>query len=598
MSTHKSYDPEQNRNMIIALVIAGLIMFAFEIFYNAPIREQQQQARQQAALLQAEKDFSQSKQELLDGISEKEFVIEAPRTEEEFAKVDEQRIGTLSKAPRVKIDNGVLHGSINLQGVRFDDITLANYHRSIEEGSPEIVLAAPSGTYNATFIETGFLGSSNTPDSKTVWTLAQGDVLTASRPVTFEWDNGQGITFRKTVSLDDKYMFSIEDSIVNNSGSAVELSPFGLISKKKLPIVDTGALGVPEHNGALTIVEEAVEEITFDDIIEDRALVEANATEWLGLTDKYWLQAIIPADKSFEANFRHSERSDKFQIDYLGKNFVLSAGETKNFNNKIFIGAKKLETLEEYVEKYDIHLFDRAVNFGWLYLLCAPLYALLIFFQGWVGNWGVAIIMVTICVKALLFPLSRKAYVSMGKMKLISPKLKEIQEKHKDDRSKLSQEMMALYKREGVNPAAGCLPILLQIPFFIALYRLIYTAIEMRHAPFYGWIQDLSAPDPTSFWNFFGMLPYDAPTFLAIGIWPIIMCITMFLQQALNPAPADPMQAKFLKALPLLFLFLFYSFPAGLIIYWSFSNIITFLQQLYFTRRLQQLKPNEISKFE
>lgn len=591
------YDPEQNRNMIIALVLAGMIMFAFEIFYNAPIREQQAELRRQEALLKADQEQS-SKQNLLRDIEEAEFVITEPKTEQEMQEFLQKREEKLSQAARIKIDNGALHGSINLQGARFDDATLANYHMTADKNSPEIVLNSPAGSFNSSFIETGYLsGNSDAPNSKTIWQLAKGDVLREKSPVTLQWQNASGVTFLKEISIDDNFMISVKDSILNDSANAVSLTPYGIISKKRPLEKEDSALGIPEHTGALTIFDEALEEFDFDDIIEEKAILQEDAGEWIGVTDKYWLQAIIPNSSKFTANFRYSgEQSDKFQIDYLGDELTVAAGETSSYTNHIFIGAKKLQTLEAYAEKFEIHLLDRAVNFGWLYFLCEPLYQLLMFFYGLVGNLGVAIILVTICVKALLFPLSRKAYISMGKMKLISPKLKEVQEKHKDDRSALSQEMMAVYKREGVNPAAGCLPILLQIPFFIALYRLIYSSIEMRHAPFVGWIQDLSAPDPTSFWNFFGLLPYDAPTFLAIGIWPIIMAVTMFMQQALNPAPSDPMQAKFMKALPLLFLFLFYSFPAGLIIYWSFSNLITFLQQFYFTRKLQHLKPDEARK--
>lgn len=572
-------------------------MFCFEVFYNAPIREKQNEQRKIAAAIKAEQ-VQADKENLLDNIKEKEFIIETPRTEQEIKEFLQNREEVLSKAARVKIDNGVVHGSINLQGARFDDVTLANYHLTIDENSPEVVLASPSGSYNSNFIETGYLANETaTPNSKTIWEVVEGEVLTASTPITLSWDNSAGVIFQKKISVDDEFMFTIEDSIANNSGEKIALKPYGLISKKRPTKIEDSALGIPDHSGALTIVDQAVEEINFDTIADEKSVTQAVASDWIGVTDKYWLKAILPQEKKFATNFRYAEKADKFQIDYAADEISVSAGEKATYTNRIFIGVKRLKTLEQYAEKYDVHLFDRAVNFGWLYFLCEPLYQLLLIFYGWVGNWGVAIIMLTLCVKLLLFPLSRKAYISMGKMKLIAPKIKEVQEKYKDNRAELSQHMMAVYKKEGVNPAAGCLPILLQIPFFIALYRLIYSAVEMRHAPFFGWIQDLSAPDPTSFWNLFGALPYDSPTFLAIGVWPIIMCITMYMQQSLNPPMADPMQAKFMKALPFLFLFMFHSFPAGLIIYWSFSNIITFSQQFYFTRKLQHLKPSEVSKY-
>ena len=601
MKTYQKYDPSQNRNMLIAMALAGLIMFAFEIFYNQPIRERQAAERKQAEIVAAaqKKDGQEA---LLKDIKEKEFTIPEPKSKEEIRQYFEARTKAIAKSPRVKIDNGSLHGSINLKGVRFDDATLANYKQSVEKDSPEVVMASPSGSYNSNFIETGWLSNSKdvaVPDSNTVWQIAEGENLTATTPVTLTWDNGAGVAFFKKISIDDKYMFTVEDTIINNSAAKISLTPFGLISKKRPQGIDDGAVGVPQHNGGITVFEDAIKEITFDKITEEKSISEKSSQNWLGVTDKYWLKAIIPSADHFDATFRYTgATTDKFQIDYVSDSVEIGAGEKEAFKNHIFIGAKKLKTLEAYADTYKIEHFDRAVNFGWIYFLCEPLYQLLLLFHSWVGNWGVAIIMLTVCVKAVLFPLSRKAYISMGKMKLIAPKIKEVQEKYKDNRSELSQHMMAVYKKEGVNPAAGCLPILIQIPFFIALYRLIYTSIELRHAPFFGWIHDLSAADPTSFWNLFGLLPYDAPTFFSVGVWPLVMCITMYLQQLLNPAPTDPFQAKFIKAMPLFFLFMFHSFPAGLMIYWSFSNSITFLQQLYFTRKLQHLKPNELGKFK
>lgn len=589
MNPNQKFDPEQNRNMLIAMFLAGLIMLGFEVFYNQPLRAQQATQRAEAAKIASESK-QKTASEILQNVAKKKFESAPDKAATDIKAFLQERQTALATSQRVKINNGELHGSINLQGARLDDITLANYHLTIDKKSPEVVLASPSGSFHSNFIETGWLADDKAvavPSSNTAWELVEGKELSQKTPVILQWNNGQGLTFRKKFSIDEKFMISVEDEVENSANLAANLTPFGLISKKRPQGIESEPLGISNHTGAITVSEDGLQEISYKDMTEKTAVTQDAATDWIGVADKYWLKAIVPNDKSFKATFRYSGTvTDKFQADYLGKEISVRSGEKITQKNMIYMGAKKLKTLEAYAKHYDIRLFDRAVNFGALYFIAQPLYHLLLIFYDLVGNFGVAIFMLTICVKLLLFPLSRKAYISMGKMKLLSPKIKDIQEKYKDDKMKLSQETMALYKREGVNPAAGCLPILLQIPFFISLYRLIFSAIEMRHAPFFGWIQDLSAADPTSIFNLFGALPYEVPAYLAFGVWPLVMCTTMYLQQMLNPAPADPIQAKVMRLLPLFFLFMFHSFPAGLMVYWSFSNSFTFLQQLYFTRNL------------
>jgi YidC/Oxa1 family membrane protein insertase len=410
--------------------------------------------------------------------------------------------------------------------------------------------------------------------------------LTATEPVDFRWDNGQGLIFTKRISLDENFMFTIERSVENASGEAVTLYPYGLITRWPTPDI-MGFFIL--HEGPIGVLDGTLKEIDYSTLQGGEAQRFDSTGGWLGFTDKYWLGALIPDQaETIEANFRHTLRQgeDRYQVDYLGQARVIPAGGQATVTDRVFAGAKEVNLLDTYSERYGIPLFDRAVDFGWFYFLTKPMFHVLTWLYAILGNYGLAILALTLIVKILFYPLANKSYRSMSQMKKLQPEMVKLRERYENDKQKMQQELMALYKREKVNPLAGCLPILIQIPVFFALYKVLFVSIEMRHAPFFGWIQDLSAPDPTSLFNLFGLLPFDPPSFLMIGIWPLLMGVTMFLQFKLNPQPADPIQAKVMMFLPLMFIFLFATFPAGLVIYWTWNNVLSIAQQWLIMKRM------------
>lgn len=554
------------KNLILALVLATVTMVAWQYFYERPRMEAQAPAASAAPLKKAPA-IAHAK-------------IEAEQREAE-------------KAGRIAIRTDRLHGSIDLRGARFDDLTLAQYRETIEKDSPEVRLLAKSGTELPYFAEIGFLGDNvKTPDANSIW-QADGEELTQEKPVTLRWNNGQGLTFEKKISLDDAYMFTLETAVKNSSGKEVTLYPYGLISRA---YDDNKKHVYFMHDGPLGVMNDVLNDVTYKSLREDGAQKFEQSKGWVGMTDKYWLTAIIPSQKTtFDSTFQHRDNQrghDRYQADLRGQPVTIAPGETASDTVHLFAGAKEVKLLDAYSLKYNIPLFDRAVDFGSLYFLTKPIFFVLSYFYSLVGNFGIAILMLTLCIKVLLFPLASKSMTAMAQMKILTPKMQELRERYSHDKMKMNQEIMALYKREQVNPMSGCLPILLQIPIFFALYRVLYTTLEMRHAPFFGWVRDLSAPDPTSVFNLFGLLPYDPsaflPAFLHIGIWPIIMCVTMFIQQRLNPKPADPVQAQVMAWMPFIFLFMFSGFAVGLVIYWAWNNTLTIFQQLYINSRLKK----------
>ena len=493
------------------------------------------------------------------------------------------RDDALAKSPRIAIDTPRVEGSIRLIGGVIDDIQLQDYHETEEPDSPLIHVLNPTGSNDAYFAEFGWVGTGKDvvlPSSETRWS-ASGDTLTVDNPITLSWDNGAGLTFKREISIDQNYLFTVNQSVVNNSGSEVTLHPYGLISRKNKP--QTAGFYIL-HEGPLGVIDGTLTEIDYDDLADDGAVEKKTTGGWLGITDKYWLVALAPSsDEEMTTRFSHhfAENTDKYQTDYLGAARTVANGSEAKAETRLFAGAKEVTLLDTYAEDYGITNFDLAIDFGWFYFLTKPFFLVLQWMYHLVGNFGVAILLITVAVKAVMFPLANKSYKSMSAMKKLQPQITEMREQFKDDRQRQQQEMMALYKREKINPASGCLPIIVQIPVFFALYKVLFVSIEMRHAPFFGWIQDLSAPDPTSLFNLFGLIPFDPPQMLMIGVWPLIMGLTMFLQQKLNPAPADPTQAKIMMFLPLIFTFMLASFPAGLVIYWAWNNTLSIIQQRY-----------------
>ena len=424
------------------------------------------------------------------------------------------------------------------------------------------------------------------PTSETLWSAPDGVKLTPGTPVTLTFDNGQGLVFTRTISVDDRYMFSIKQQVANNSGNPVTLAPYALVSRHGRPeiedffVLHEGLIGVLGEDGAI--------EVDYSDL-EDERLQSYNSTGgWIGITDKYWASVLIPDQtKTLTARFSNNPANAKeiFQTDYLLGAQTLPTGGAVTISGKLFAGAKVVSIIDGYKDAQKIDRFDLLIDWGWFYFITKPMFKLLDFLFKLVGNFGIAILLATVIIKLALFPLANKSYVSMSKMKLLQPEMLKIRERYSDDKVKQQQAMMELYKSEKVNPMSGCLPIVVQIPIFFALYKVLFGTIEMRHAPFFGWIQDLAAPDPTSMFNLFGLIPWDPPSFLLIGIWPIIMGVTMFLQMRLNPTPPDPVQAQIFTWMPLFFTFLLATFPAGLVIYWAWNNTLSIAQQWFIMSR-------------
>ncbi|MEC9343863.1 MAG: membrane protein insertase YidC [Pseudomonadota bacterium] len=491
------------------------------------------------------------------------------------------RDAALTETPRVPVDNQHVVGSINLKGGRIDDLRLKKYRVTIEPDSDLITLLSPAQLRTGYFAELGY-GKSGTsgdvPGPNTEWSAPDGAKLTPATPVTLSWSNEAGVNFRRTISIDDNYLFTFKDEISNGSGRDITLSPYGRVTRFYKPeqagtyILHEGLIGV--------FGEEGLEQTTYSSLEDDREVTSGQAAAgWLGITDKYWAAAIVPS-AGFKPRFSYFDTGrEHWQADYLGDVLTIGDGQRTTVEQRIFAGAKEVNIVDDYEVKYSILNFELLIDWGWFYFITKPMFWLLDFLFKLVGNFGVAILLGTVVIKAVLFPLASMSYKSMAQMKKLQPEMTSLRERFADDKVKQQQEMMALYKREKINPAAGCWPILIQIPIFFALYKVLYITIEMRHAPFFGWIQDLAAPDPTSLFNLFGLLPYEVPTFLLIGIWPLIMGVTMFLQMQMNPTPPDPTQAMIFKWMPIVFTFMLATFPAGLVIYWAWNNTLSIIQQ-------------------
>jgi YidC/Oxa1 family membrane protein insertase len=564
------------RNLFIAIALSVGIILAFQYFYEMPRRQaaMERQAAEQAQLTPASPSG--------------EPTAQAPGMPSTGATAGAamSRADALAQSPRVRIDNGAVHGSVALKGGRIDDVTLARYRETVDPNSPEIVLLSPPGAPNPYFAEFGWVpadGATFMPGPDTLW-AAEGGELTATDPVTLRWENGQGLAFAKRVELDPNYMFTIRRSVTNTSDKPVTLYPYGLISRWGTP----HTLGYYIlHEGPIGALGGHLEEWKYAKIAEEGKVEFDSTGGWLGITDKYWLASLVPQqDMTLKAGFRHEAEGDRYQADYRGAAITVAPGQTVETTDRLFAGAKVVTLLDQYRDAYNIPLFDRAVDFGWFYFLTKPIFYVLHWIHGVVGNYGIAILILTLLVEAAFFPLADKSYRSMAQMKKLQPKMTELREKYGEDKVRMNQELMNLYKTEKVNPVSGCLPIVIQIPVFFSLYKVLFVTIEMRHAPFFGWIHDLSAPDPTSFANLFGLLPFSPPHALMIGVWPLIMGLTMFLQTKLNPQPTDPTQAKVMQFLPLMFIFLFATFPAGLVIYWSWNNSLSIAQQWAIMKRM------------
>jgi len=584
---------DDNRNLILAMGLSLAVLLGWTILFP-PAEQTPLTAEQQAV-----------QQEILGDVTDGAPAgsLGVPGID---APIAENREAALTSAQRVTIQTPSLSGSLSLTGGRIDDLHLTDYRETLDPDSDTVTLLNPAGGPAAYYVQHGWapaggLPAEQVPGATTVWEVESGDTLTPSTPVTLAWDNSNGLIFRKTFSVDDNYMFDVTQSVQNTTDTTVRMYPYGIIDR----------IGEPEtigfyilHEGVVRENDGEIAEIDYDDMPDNDFDVRENANVdvvdvqtagWIGFTDKYWMTTLIPEAGPFTSVVRYSPRTESYSTQVRMPVIQVAAGANADNTTRLFAGAKERDLLTQYEESLGVERFVDSIDWGWFFFLTKPIHWLLAVFNGFIGNFGVSIILLTLFIKALLFPLAYKSYVSMSKMKKLQPEMEIIKEKAGDDKSKLQQEMMALYKKEKVNPAAGCLPILLQIPIFFSLYKVLFVAIEMRQAPFFGWIQDLSAPDPTSWMNLFGLLPFDAPdpasffAIVSIGVWPILMGITMWMQQKLNPAPADKTQAMIFAWLPFVFMFMLGRFAAGLVIYWVANNTITFTQQ-YLIMRSQGVK--------
>lgn len=558
-----------NGNLIAAIVLSVAIIVSWQYFYESPRIQASAKAQQQY-----EKQVSQVR-----------------KKQEESKPVILPRSDAIVANNRVKILSDNLQGSISLKGARFDDLILRKYKKDLSQNSSDVELLSPASSNDSYFAEMGWHSASADtalPNSDTIW-KSDKEELKPGSDINLTWTNNDNVTFIINFGLDNDYMFTIKQSVINGSAKPISLQPYGLINRnyseqeKAVQIL---------HQGPIGAIGGELKDFTFGDLKDKKSeRIASSKVDWLGITDKYWLTAFIPdQNTNYAANFSYAlkDAKDKFQIDFVATPQILEAGEQETLIHHLFAGAKKVDLLDKYEELYNIKLFDRAIDFGIFYIITKPVFNAMNFFYRYCGNFGISILIVTILIKLAMFGLANKSYRSMKKMKALQPEIDRIKSLYADDKAKFNQEIMELYKRQKVNPVAGCLPLLVQIPVFFSIYKVLYVTIEMRHAPFYGWIKDLSAPDPTTIFNLFGLLSFTPPSFLMIGIWPLLMAGTMYLQQRMSPAPADPVQAQVMKLMPLMFLFMFGGFPAGLLIYWTWNNILSIVQQMYVNRMEQQ----------
>ncbi len=613
----------EQRNIVLALALSAIIIIGWSflqpfLFPPPPAPPAQQQATSTTA--------QPSQTPPAAGTQGATAVPGAGITGPALEQLD--RNTALEQSPRIPIDSPRLKGSIALKGGRIDDVVLADYRETVDPNSKNIVMLSPSGAPNAYFAEFGWVGEGTTlPSDAALW-QADGSKLTADKPLTLTWDNGQGVRFSREFKLDKNFMFTVTQRVENASGAPLKIHPYGRILRVGTPATGItrilhegpiGAFGNIGEDGKYRLSEKQYHNLPdeyrkagYQNGALDRCLTDDQVESvggWLGITDKYWLVALVPDSKQqLQACYRWAlvGSSDSYQTDYLGAEVGVAPAAKAEATSRLFVGAKELKLLNRYRDGgAGIPLFDRAVDFSgylgyFLTIIAKPLFFLLDFIYSLVRNFGIAIMVLTVLVKAVFFPLANKSYRAMNKMKKLGPQMQELRTRLGDDKVRLNQEMMALYKREKVNPAAGCLPLVVQIPVFIALYQVLYVTIEMRHAPFFGWIRDLSAPDPTSLLNLFGLLPYDVPNLgalhiLSIGVWPLVMGVTMFLQQKMNPPPPDPVQAKIFMFLPIMFTFMLAPFAAGLVIYWSWNNLLSIAQQ-WLLKRLDERRETQATK--
>ena len=548
------------KNVIAAISLSAAVIILYSLFF-AP---------------------SPNQQIIENNQKKKEKLSDAPNIEQSEKIEAISRNEALNESRRFKFENDSIKGSVSLKGSIIDDLTFKKYKIKLDEPNP-VVLLNPKKTNDGYYLETGWVTNNKNiemPNSDTLWKISGNSNLAPNNPVTIEWVNKQNIKFKKKFSIDNQYLFTIDQSVKNNTENSYSLYPYGQVVRNKSPETQNFFI---LHEGLVGVFDDQLVEKDYDDI-EDKKYSITSKSGWLGITDKYWITTLIPSkNQDFRADF---EYKNKFKANYIATTpLELTPQSEKSSSTKLIIAAKEVSIIDGYSESLEIEKFDLVIDWGWFYFLVKPLFFVVDYFFKISGNFGIAIILITICIRLAFFPLANYSFRSMAKMKVLQPEMTRLKELHKDDKMKLQQEMMALYKKEKINPVSGCLPILIQIPFFFAIYKMLFVTIEMRHQPFFGWIKDLSERDPTSLFNLFGLIPWDPPSFLIIGAWPCLMGFSMYLQQKLNPAPPDPIQAKIFMFFPIFLTVILAPFPSGLVVYWTINNILTMAQQYVIMKR-------------
>ena len=542
------------KNVIAAISLSAAVIILYSLFFAPSPKEL--------------KDLNQEKTTLNS---------EAPKLDVSEKIIEISREDAIKDSDRIKFENENIKGSISLKGGIIDDLIFKNYTETLD-GQNNITLLSPKKFSQGYYVETGWVSSSKNidlPNSKTIWKVDGNNKLAPNQSVTLTWNNNQGIIFEKIIQIDEKFLFSIDHKIENKSNKSYDFYSYGQIIRNKSPDITNFYI---LHEGLIGVFDDQLVEEDYDDIKEKEFSKNASSG-WLGITDKYWITTLIPEEnKEFRADF---DFKNKFRANFIEtKPLTLVSNGSISSNVRVIIAAKEVDVIDSYAENSKISKFDLAIDWGWFYFFTKNFFFAIDYFFKLTGNFGIAIILITICIRILFFPLANYSFRSMAKMKVLQPEMTRLKELHKDDKMKLQQEMMALYKKEKVNPVSGCLPILIQIPFFFAIYKVLFVTLEMRHQPFYGWIKDLSERDPTSIFNLFGLIPWDPPSFLIIGVWPCLMGLSMYFQQKLNPTPPDPIQQKIFMFFPLFLTIILAPFPSGLVIYWTINNILTMAQQV------------------
>ena len=548
------------KNVVAAISLSAAVIILYSLFFAPPPITKEQIA---------EKNKTEQNSDA-PSLDQKETITEITREE------------ALAQSKRIQFENQNIVGSISLKGAAIDDLTFKKYNVALESDE-KVKLLSPRNTKDGYLIESGFITTDKNidiPNSNSVWSVSGNNKLTSQSPVKLSWTNKQGIIFEKEIALDDKFLFSVNQRVINSTNKVYDFYSYGQIIRKQIPDISNFYI---LHEGLLATLDDELIEEDYDDIQEEK-FSRTSQKGWLGISDKFWITSLIPpSGKEFKTTFDYK---DKFRANFVATEpLELRGNSSIEDKMQIIVAAKRVDVIDGYADSLNIDKFDLAIDWGFLYFITKPLFYGIDYFFKLLGNYGLAIIAITICIRLAFFPLANFSFRSMAKMKALQPEMVRLKELHKDDKMKLQQEMMALYKKEKVNPMSGCLPILVQIPVFFALYKVLFVTIEMRQMPFYGWIQDLSERDPTSLFNLFGLLPYDVPSFLVIGAWPVAMGVSMFIQQKLNPAPTDPMQAKIFMFFPLFLTIILAPFPAGLVIYWTVNNILTMAQQVFIMKR-------------